>query len=93
MIDHVTQLSRVTASELTMEVLRRHPELDDVITKLQADNIYILRLGSLEAYTNTKHGDLADVVQFCESKLVPWLDSGENCVGEIRSILEQAAKV
>lgn len=91
--DHILQISRITQADLTREVQREHPELSDSIVNLQEDSIFILRQGSLEAYTGTSHGNLAEIVRFCDSQLIPWLDSTEAGAVEIRSILDQVVKM
>jgi predicted ATP-dependent endonuclease of OLD family len=88
LVDQFNNLSKTNSSEVLRIVKERNPNIDINITDKYSSQIFILKNGSTEDYVGTKHGDLTDLISFCENKLPSWLQQKNSSVNEIRSIIE-----
>lgn len=88
-IDQFIGFVKLKNQEIIEEIRKLHLDIDNKIEDLYSQNIYILKSGSLEEYTKTSHGDLNQIINFCENELTNWLQLDNIQVQEIKAIVEK----
>lgn len=89
LLDMFLGFVKISNEDKVLKIKKSNPGIDKKIDKKKADGIYILKLGSIEEYIKTTHGDLNEVIDFCEKKLLDWLAKNSVEDVEIKSIINQ----
>lgn len=88
LLDTFKNFIKVSNKELSDETRNRHGTIDTLIESKYTENVFILKQGSLEAYTGTAHGNLDQIVTFCTTNLETWLATNTPEVQEVKNIIE-----
>ena len=87
LIDKFISLVRITSNEMATKVKLLYADIDTDIDHKYQENVFLLKKGSIEDYIGTRHADLTDIIDFCESHLSTWLSNGSQESEEIKSII------
>jgi hypothetical protein len=83
---------KLSKQDRAEEIKRKNTNLESIIIGECSHNIFILKAGDIENYTNTEHGELASMIYFCENELSHVLTFFNEKSTEIREILNLIAK-
>lgn len=91
LIDYYLNLVKTSNAEMVAKTKSVYTDIDKLIEEKYPDNIYILKKGSIESYIGTSHGDMEEVIKFCNKDLSRWLKSGTDESLEIIEIINQVS--
>lgn len=89
LLDKFIKFVKITNKERKSYMRKIHLDPEKAIDEKYADNIFILKQGSIEDYIKTKHGDLSTVITFCREQLDSWIQNNPVDSLEIISILKK----
>lgn len=88
LIDTFINFVKISNKDITLEILKENDGIHEKIDNMYKNNIYILKKGELEDYFQATHGNLKDVISFCEGDLNSWLAKDNDEVKEIKLIFD-----
>ncbi len=92
LIDMFINFVKLTSKDRTEKVRENFTDIDQKIEEKYQEKVYILKQGSIEDYSKTKHGDLNNIIDFCSNDLSVWLKSNTTESKEITFIVNEIAK-
>lgn len=87
LLDKFKNFIKISNAEIAIRARANHVDIINRIEEKYSENVFILKIGSIEAYIGGPHAKLNHVVSFCDTSLEGWLSLTSEEVIELKNIV------